>query len=83
MKAVHHPQQRSRLGEADTLTCLDSASARLLKYQELPAAGACKLSATVKVDAAFFSERDNILVGLHAHADLNNVLTLSSLYQRV
>jgi len=58
MKAVRHPHQRLRLGETDTLTCIDPATSRLLKYHEIGGRGG-----NVKVDAAFFSERDNIQVG--------------------
>jgi len=58
MKAVQHPNQRIRLGVNETLLCMDPSTHRLLKYQEIEG----KAGAAVKVDAAFFSERDNIQV---------------------
>jgi len=60
MKAVNHPNQRIRLGVSETLLCMDPVSLRLLKYQEMEGGG--KAASIVKVDAAFFSERDNIQV---------------------
>lgn len=60
MKAVNHPNQRIRLGVSETLLCMDPASSRLLKYQEIEGGG--KAGSMIKVDAAFFSERDNIQV---------------------
>lgn len=71
MKPTQHPRQRLRLGDTDTVVCLDPTTQRLLKYWEAdaPGAGAGGRSSSVfKIDAAFFSERDNVQVG-HAEGD--------------
>ena len=62
MKAAHHPHQRLRLGDAEVLTCIDSSTQRLLKYQETEGGGGGKANGMVKMDAAFFSERDTVQV---------------------
>jgi hypothetical protein len=35
MKPVHHPHQRLRMGDSETVVCLDPSTSRLLKYYEV------------------------------------------------
>lgn len=59
MKSTQHPRQRARMGDAEVVVAVDPATQRLLKYQE---ADGARGGSTFKVDASFFSERDNVMV---------------------
>ncbi len=66
MKSAKDPCQRLRLGDTGLVVALDPESDRLLKYTELDGPdGSSKKSSVsrqLKIDAAFFSERDGVQV---------------------
>ena len=56
-----HAIQRLRMGYSELLVSIDPVTHRLLKYHEF--GDAQRSAASVKLDTAFFSERDCVQVG--------------------
>lgn len=61
LKSARDPFQRLRLGDTGLIVAVDPTTQRLLKYAELDEHGAATAQ-SVKIDAALFSERDDVQV---------------------